>query len=828
MLKPPKPNTSAKAARRLALMKAEAEDRGPLPPPEDAGRQWDDGPDDNEFKPERVVPVLLPALDVAAGDILDPETPEQRAKSASMCAGLDVETFLFQPGRRVPRLVVTGYQAATGQQAIVTGDPNDPTVHARAFLMFTDAIVKAAQATLWVDDSQPGEGALVALGQHPKQLEQARLLIGNLLVNQDISFDFTVIAEDAHQCDVTLGNVGKPDSLHQQVMARVFQMLDLGLVEDPHLRERLIDLAEGTLGKDFNDVTKDGNPRRKKYNLAALTKGYVGVEMDKSAFRYDYYRYLNQPLVAYPHGARKYLVDDVCRALQVASRQTQRAMLHGLPAGERIPNSAEQSKAGFSFALLSAWGIRTDLQKVNKLDADLDSLSRKLLATLKDTGLIRKDGAKAGTRDMVATKALVKKCYEDAGLPVPLTKPKRGKGGGNISTAGGVLEDITLIRLRGSSEDIVEKDGRIDETELMKEPLYAYSQYTSVDKLRNTYLPVLKDGLQFPINASYEIILETGRVSAFQPNLTNLPRGGIKTILQRLQARIREAFVPRPGFVFCSVDFDTLELRTLAQVCLWLLGYSKLGEALNAGIDPHLLLAAEQFLHISYEEAVARKKEKHVADMRQLAKPINFGLPGGLGAATFCEFAKSSYNVYVTEDEARAHKESWFAQWPEMRGYFKRIAAMMKGYDEYGQTVGDIEQFVSGRIRGRTRYTAACNGFFQSLAADGCKTALYEIQKASYLQGGALYGSRAVAFIHDEIIMEHPIELASERAKIQTEIMVKAMQAYTPDIKITASPALMMAWYKGAEEVRAVAGGPIIPWDPSAKYKGGVLVPEAG
>ncbi len=162
-------------------------------------------------------------------------------------------------------------------------------------------------------------------------------------------------------------------------------------------------------------------------------------------------------------------------------------------------------------------------------------------------------------------------------------------------------------------------------------------------------------------------------------------------------------------------------------------------------------------------------------------------------------------------------RHKWLAAWPEMRAYFRMISSMMRGYDEKGQSIGDIEQYVSGRIRGRTRYTAACNGFVQGLAADGAKESLYQIQKESYLLNGRLYGSRAVVFVHDEIIMEHPEETAAERSQIQADIMVKAMQEVCPDVRVSASPALMEAWYKGAEAVYN-RSGKLIPWRPGVKY----------
>jgi DNA polymerase I-like protein with 3'-5' exonuclease and polymerase domains len=138
---------------------------------------------------------------------------------------------------------------------------------------------------------------------------------------------------------------------------------------------------------------------------------------------------------------------------------------------------------------------------------------------------------------------------------------------------------------------------------------------------------------------------------------------------------------------------------------------------------------------------------------------------------------------------------------------------MMRGYDDKGGTIGDIEQFVSGRVRGRTRYTAACNTFFQGLAADGAKAACYALARACYLRGGALYGSRSVAFIHDEVLMEHPEDEASERAKIQAKIMCEEMQALVPDVKITAAPALMRCWYKDAEAVYN-SRNELVCWEP--------------
>jgi hypothetical protein len=47
--------------------------------------------------------------------------------------------------------------------------------------------------------------------------------------------------------------------------------------------------------------------------------------------------------------------------------------------------------------------------------------------------------------------------------------------------------------------------------------------------------------------------------------------------------------VPRPGYYFCSVDYAALELCCLAQMCLWVVGWSRMADVINATKDPGLL-----------------------------------------------------------------------------------------------------------------------------------------------------------------------------------------------------------------------------------------------
>lgn len=333
--------------------------------------------------------------------------------------------------------------------------------------------------------------------------------------------------------------------------------------------------------------------------------------------------------------------------------------------------------------------------------------------------------------------------------------------------------------------------------------LIRFGEASIARKILSTYIPALKDGVILPIHPSFQVLMESGRTSCREPNLQNPPREG----------GVRECFIPRLGFVLVSSDYDSAELRALGQACLDLMGYSELAKwyQRDPNFDPHTLLAAD-LMHVSYEEALVLKKagDRTFKHRRQFAKSANFGFPGGLAARTFVAYSRAQ-GITITPKESEDLRAAWFTRWSEMRGYFDAIQTML-GTREMED--GTILQFRSNRVRGNTRYTAACNSMFQGPVADGGKLACFLVAKECYtVTDSALYGCRPVMFLHDEIIMEAPEERAHEAAERLSKVMVAALQAFLPDVPVTASPALMRRWYKKAETVRG-PDGRLIPWEP--------------
>ena len=676
-------------------------------------------------------------------------------------ACFDVETFLIEKGRMVPPFVVLGW---TTYDTITKETKQGGITHRNEVwgddVGFIDGCAPTVESTMrrLIHDVERRHAAGTASGETA------------FIINQNISFDWAVLAEFFRE-----------KNIYPEFLDDVFRLYDKKLVRDTMLNEQLEDVAEGCLGFDFTSRTAQGNPKKKYYSLSALAKSYLKFDMDKTTWRTGYDKLYDVPLSQWEEGAKDYVILDTQVTIDVFQQQLVRAGV------DHIPDSENQPRFAWALHLMSAWGVRTDGAAAAVFKGELEARLKVLEVDLVQHGLMRTVGERS-SKHMVEVKSAIEQAYKDVGVEVPKTEK------GSTSTDAETIRDVVALLPDTSEYKILRK----------------LSDHQSTQKLLNTYVPVLEEGARVPINARYTCILETGRTSCSGPNLQNLPRGDDKSEIGKLSKRVRECFIPRDGYVFCSCDYDSLELRTFSQVALWMVGHSDMGEAINEGLDPHLKFANDAFLHLPYEEALARHKakDKEVGDRRQVAKIGNFGLLGGMSAGSFVDYCKG-YGVSLSLTESEQVKRAFLKQWSEVPKYFNLVKGMTGGFDSDG---GEIEQFISKRIRGRTGYTVGCNTFFQGLAADLAKHACYLVQKACYTPGSPLYGSRLAVFVHDELIMEHPIDTAHERAYEQARLMGDALQMYCPDIKRKdPDPALMTRWIKGADK-KFDENGRLIPW----------------
>lgn len=567
--------------------------------------------------------------------------------------------------------------------------------------------------------------------------------------------------------DMAVVSVQFPD-----LMPLVFQAYADGRIRDILLRQKLIDIAMGCYRMKWD---WRGREIPDGYSLAKLSIRHLGKHLDKDTWRTSYAQLREVPLEDWPPGALHYAAEDARSTFDVYKAQNEDPDYSAL----MTDNEPFQLRAAWALHLMTAYGIRTDGPAVVELESTLKLEREKTIAALKSNGLLSSNGrrnTKEAKARMIA--ALGERCKLN---PTGVQKVEAGESRLAAIEAGNISLDREACIL---SDDPL---------------LAAYNRFTELTTLIAKDVQALKKGTKTPIQSYFEIMMETGRTSSSRPNIQNPPRA----------PGVRECFVPRTGNVFIACDYDKAELVSLAQICVDAFGKSRLAERLNAGMDPHLDMAA-QLLGIGYEEAKARQGQgdKEIKRFRQLAKAANFGFPGGLGPKKFCMYARVQYNVQISEEEAKDLRNRWFENWPEMRKYF----AVIRDLCDTEDGLAWITLTRSNRRRGAVPYTAACNTFFQALTSDGAKAALWAITRDQFLnRDSPLYGTHIVNFIHDEIIIECPEPFAHEAAMALRDVMISEYNAFTPDVPVNATPVIMRRWTKGAEPV--YHNGRLIPWE---------------
>lgn len=609
------------------------------------------------------------------------------------------------------------------------------------------------------------------------------------LVGHNIAFDMGVIAAEW------------PD-----LLPLIFAKYDRDQVTDTMLREQLIMIARGTFR---SQPDREGGLLPVKYSLDDCCHRHFGRRLKKEGWRLFYRVFDQTPNLAHwprvaaefqdawrrgirpdwctqigekdvqamltsdPDEATRYALEDGRTTLALYESQETHFGGGAAAVGDYLADQFRQARAAFALHLCSAWGLYTDPEAVDKLEEQLVAEFDALKFELQAEGIIRPDG----TADTAKAKAAMVAACEEEGIPIAKTK------GGDVSLSAEACE-------------------RFDDTSIIGR----YSRFLTLRKTLANDVKMLRSGCEDPVQPRYDMA-DTGRTRASKPNIQAINRG----------AGIREAFVPRPGTWFIQGDYEGLELHTRAVWCLERLGWSRLAEDINAGLDVHSVVGAD-LLGVPYEEVIAGLKskdpevKKRAKDARQAAKALNFGLPGGLGVKKFVAYARTTYGVELTEDEARAYKTKWMQRQPEMVDFFNVAAQATNNPDK----LGDEECLFVGRKGSGMRYSALCNRRFQALGADAAKEGLWRVTRACYAEPDSpLYGCRPVAFIHDEIIAEAPYARALEAAVELGRLMCEGANVYLAKVPAKVKPQIMTLWSKAAEPVYA-EDGTLLPWSPKA------------
>ncbi|MEM9068706.1 MAG: DNA polymerase I [Myxococcota bacterium] len=322
--------------------------------------------------------------------------------------------------------------------------------------------------------------------------------------------------------------------------------------------------------------------------------------------------------------------------------------------------------------------------------------------------------------------------FDELKLPVI----KRTKTG--YSTAADVLERLA------SKHDVAKK----------------ILEWRSLAKLINTYTRVLREAIHprtSRIHCTFQqTVGASGRLITTEPDLQRTP---IRTDDGK---RIREAFVPREGWVMVSADWSQIELRILAHIT----EDELLLESFQKDIDVHRKTASQIF-DVAPEEVTPAQ--------RNVGKTVNFATIYGQGATALGQSlgmprseakdiidryfeAYAGVSEWQTETVNDAYQHGWVQTLTGRKRYVPELSSNNVTDRAYGERI-------------------ATNTPIQGSAADICKLAMLDISRR--LQD-AKHEGRMLLQIHDELVFEAP---PSEREAI-VELVRDAMENAFPELSV--------------------------------------------
>ncbi len=295
-------------------------------------------------------------------------------------------------------------------------------------------------------------------------------------------------------------------------------------------------------------------------------------------------------------------------------------------------------------------------------------------------------------------------------------------------------------------------------------------EYRQLAKLKSTYidaLPALVNPKTGRLHTSFnQTRTTTGRLSSSDPNLQNIP---IRTEQGR---EIRQAFIAPPGSKLVSGDYSQIDLRALAHLSQ----DPALLETFHRDGDIHTDTAARLF---DVEPAGV------TADMRRLAKTVNFGVIYGMSGYGLEQATE------LSREEAEQFINAYFNKYPGVKEYLERTKqkARQAGYVQtiLGRKRSIPEINSHNRNLREAAERMAINMPVQGTSADIIKVAMVNLDREMTARK---LRSKLLLQVHDELILEVPEEELEEIKDLLRQVMSTAIPLSVPlkvDIKTGAN-----------------------------------------
>ncbi|TVQ58315.1 MAG: DNA polymerase I [Spirulina sp. DLM2.Bin59] len=276
-------------------------------------------------------------------------------------------------------------------------------------------------------------------------------------------------------------------------------------------------------------------------------------------------------------------------------------------------------------------------------------------------------------------------------------------------------------------------------------------EHRTLAKLKSTYvdaLPALVNPKSDRLHTDFnQAVTTTGRLSSSNPNLQNIP------IRSEFSRQIRQAFLPREGWILVTADYSQIELRILAHLSQEPI----LLDAYQQGDDVHAVTARLLF-----------DQDEVTPEQRRLGKTINFGVIYGMGAQRFAREAG------VSPAEGKQFIERYRSRYPQVFDYLEtqKRRAIALGYVEtlfgrrryfnfsdrpllnlrgHAPDTIDLDSLKRLSLGDSQLLRAAANAPIQGSSADIIKVAMVKINQI--LED---YQAQLLLQVHDELVLEMP------------------------------------------------------------------------
>ncbi|WKC88205.1 DNA polymerase I [Borreliella japonica] len=429
-----------------------------------------------------------------------------------------------------------------------------------------------------------------------------------------------------------------------------------------------------------------------------------------------------------------------------------------------MATSYSAEDADITFRLFNIFTEKLKEDKLHELMHEIEMPFNNVIIEMEENGIyLDKEYLKEYGKELAKELELIEKeTIKSIGIDFNLNSPKQ-------------MHEILFEKLNLKLPEKMKKDSTdikvLESLRGQHESIENLIKHRQIAKLRSTYTDNLAKLVNYKTNRLHTSFIQTktatGRITSINPNLQNIP------IKEEKGRKIRKAFKPENGNIFISADYSQIELAILAHLSQ----------------DEALIKAFEDNKDIHAETAskLFKIEEKEITPtLRRIAKSINFGI---IYRMSNFRLAKE---LGITIEEAKGFINSYFDSYPKIEEFIINQINFVRNVG-YSETILKRRRYIkeinsNNYLERSAAERIAINSIIQGSAADIMKIAMVKVFnefKSKKLE------SKILLQVHDEMLIESPIEEENEVKKI-LKIMMET--AYTLNLPLRANIETGKSW----------------------------------